>query len=325
MNKDDFGTFLRQKRISEDKIEQFVSIAEDFERFLEKSGNTDTPNSEDVNAFSRELIKDNRNSWDNYRALIFYGEYIKNKEVFTTAVELIDGSEALDNLFKKAGQVFGEEKRDEIFSGIDLPPLGTPTSQRPKITQAVMERIGAVVGYDSCKNILKDSVRDLDDNWYTNARKKYKECGNFSEFLKRRKQDFLVELERIKNEKELYFTQEIDDSVIEFVKNHPEIQEGVLVGNILYETKIPYMTREWLAEPDKKMKQYYYCHCPWVRESLRSGTDYVPPVFCNCSAGFQKRLWEVIFDQPLKAEVVESVLKGDDVCRFAIYLPEDLI
>jgi hypothetical protein len=31
------------------------------------------------------------------------------------------------------------------------------------------------------------------------------------------------------------------------------------------------------------------------------------------------------FDQPLKAEVVESVLKGDLWCKFAIHLPEELI
>jgi hypothetical protein len=32
-------------------------------------------------------------------------------------------------------------------------------------------------------------------------------------------------------------------------------------------------------------------------------------------------VWEVIFDQKLEAEVLESVLQGDMRCRFAIHLP----
>jgi hypothetical protein len=43
--------------------------------------------------------------------------------------------------------------------------------------------------------------------------------------------------------------------------------------------------------------------------------------FCRCSAGFHKKPWEVIFDQKLEAEVLESVLQGDMRCRFAIHLP----
>ncbi len=117
----------------------------------------------------------------------------------------------------------------------------------------------------------------------------------------------------------------ITDDVIEYVRTHPEVQQGVRVGNVIYESKIPYMTREYLAETDPRMKAYYYCHCPWVRESLRQGNGRVPAVFCNCSAAFHKKPWEVIFGQPLRADVLESVLKGDSHCRFAIHLPEDAL
>jgi hypothetical protein len=84
------------------------------------------------------------------------------------------------------------------------------------------------------------------------------------------------------------------------------------------------MTREFLAAVDKRLKRYYYCHCPWVKEALKDGDSGISPVFCNCSAGFHKKRWEVLLEQPLKAEVVESILKGDDWCKFAIHLPEDL-
>jgi len=51
----------------------------------------------------------------------------------------------------------------------------------------------------------------------------------------------------------------------------------------------------------------------------------VTPTWCQCSAGFHKRPYEVIFDQPVQAEVLQNVLQGDPVCRFAVYLPEEAL
>jgi len=123
---------------------------------------------------------------------------------------------------------------------------------------------------------------------------------------------------------ELFFNQEITEDVIHYVKNNPEILHGVRQGSIVYHTKIPYMTKEYLVEADETLKRYYGCHCPWVRESILTGKP-VSPAFCQCSAGFEKKAWEVIFGQSLKADVLETVLKGDRICRFAVHLPEDRV
>ncbi len=40
-------------------------------------------------------------------------------------------------------------------------------------------------------------------------------------------------------------------------------------------------------------------------------------------ASYAEMRWEVIFDQPLEAEIVESVLQGDPWCKIAIHLPEE--
>ena len=50
----------------------------------------------------------------------------------------------------------------------------------------------------------------------------------------------------------------------------------------------------------------------------------ISPTFCNCSAGFHNKCWEVIFDQPPRAEIAESVLKGDKRCKIVIHLPEEV-
>ncbi len=73
------------------------------------------------------------------------------------------------------------------------------------------------------------------------------------------------------------------------------------------------------------MKRFYACHCPWARGSLRRGEMPVSARFYQCSAGFHKESWEVIFGIPLRAGVLESALQGDIRCRFAIHLPEDAV
>jgi len=42
----------------------------------------------------------------------------------------------------------------------------------------------------------------------------------------------------------LCFTQEINEEVLEYVRNTPTCQNGVRDGDIIYVTKIPYMARQ---------------------------------------------------------------------------------
>lgn len=326
MKRDDFRKFLQERDFPADKIEGSVSVVERFEDFLSGQRKTQkSPTADDVRTFSAILMKEELNTYDNYRALALYGRFLKNNEVYVAVVELLDGAEALESLYEKVAESVGKLKRDEIFEGIELPPLGTPSTQKPAVTQAVMERLEDTVDPQTCQRILSSGLRHLQDEWFLEDREKYLECKNLDEFLERRGQEFIDQLEQIKREEGLFFTQEITDAVIEFVRSQPEIRQGVRKGNILFEVKIPYMTREYLAETDESMKRYYYCHCPWVRESLRAGNVRVSPTFCHCSAGFHKKYWEVVLDQPLEAEIVESVLKGDLWCKIAIHLPQHCV
>ncbi|MCI0475221.1 MAG: hypothetical protein L0Y55_03165, partial [Anaerolineales bacterium] len=83
-------------------------------------------------------------------------------------------------------------------------------------------------------------------------------------------------------------------------------------------------TVAFLAATDAQMKRYHYCHCPWVKESLRANDVRVSPTFCLCSAGFHRKFWENAFGKPVQVYVVETVLQGDPWCKFAIHLPDNL-
>jgi hypothetical protein len=215
----------------------------------------------------------------------------------------------------------GETRRDEIFDGLEVIPLGTPNAEKPAAMQVMIERLEAAEP-DACKRILASGLRDLSDDYYQSAKQRFAESRDIDEYLLHKKQDLLIELEKIMNEGRLYFNQEITPEVLEYVRNDPEIGQGVRVGNVIYESKIPHMTKEFLAETDEDKRRYYFCHCPWAKESLKAGRSNISPTFCNCSAAFHKKPWEVIYGQPIEAEVLESVLQGDTRCRFAIHLPE---
>jgi hypothetical protein len=326
MDRKSFVKFLSERKLSEKQIEGHISIVKKFEKFLEgldKPKTLASASASSLNKFSTLMIMKKLNTYDNYLALARYGKFIRNDKLYVAAVSLIDGAEAMDTLYDKLGESVGETKRDRIFKAIDM-HLGIPNLKKTQNMAKVMRRMENLVTPETRKRILSRGLRILEDKYYLDEKKKYEECGGIDEYLKRKGDDFIAELKGIKKNKELFFNQEITDEVIEFVESHPEIRQGVRKGNIIYETKIPYQAKEYIIEKDENKKRYYYCHCPWVKESLKKGHTDIPPVFCNCSAAFHKKPYDVIFGKPIKAEVIESVVKGDLWCKFAIHLPESV-
>ncbi|UCF10500.1 MAG: hypothetical protein JSW65_02160 [Candidatus Bipolaricaulota bacterium] len=327
MDRDGFGEYLKERDAPSDQIDASIAIVEEFETVLAEGDPGSSPEKatvEDFHRFSRRMIDRGTNTWDNYVALIRFARFLGNDALYIAGLELIDGAEALDTLHAKLGERLGTETRDEIFDGIELPPLGTPNVAKPQMTARVMERLEAAVDRDTCAEILGEGLRHLEDDWYLGAKKKYEEAGGIDAYLERKGADFLAELEKHRDEGTLYFNQRIDDDVIAFVRRHREIMAGVREGRIIFEAKIPHQTIEYLKASTPAEKAYHYCHCPWVKESLRSAELRIPATFCNCSAAFHKKPYEVIFGQPIRAKVVESILAGDPWCKFAIHLPEDV-
>ena len=323
MDRQGFQEFLESRDLTDEEIKASLDLAERFERYHNSLGHPENVR-EVVTAFSTQLAASGEDTLANYYTLARYGLFMEDDDLYVVVVELLDGAEALGNLFEKANKVLGQDRRDLVFQGIPIPGMGTPNELKVELNKRVMSRLVEVADPSECDQILSNSLRDLDDRWFQDEKKLYEQCGSLDEFLDINAQNFIAMLEKINKEDGLFFTQKITDEVLDYVRQEPLIARGIREGDVLYEVKIPHMTAEFLAETDPRMKRYYYCHCPWVKEALKDGEPDIPPVFCQCSAGFHKKRWEVIFDQPLKAEVVESVLAGDDWCRIAIQLPEGL-
>jgi hypothetical protein len=318
MDKQGFQTMLEGRKVPAEKLDSAIALAERFEQFAGQAGGLST---ETAWAFSKVLIAEGLNSEENFITLARYGLFIQNNATFIAILEALDGGEAQENLYRRVGQIYGDALRDEVFAGIGVAPYGIPTPEKPPYMQPVIERLEKALGAEACRALLADSLRDLPDEMFTGERELYQSCQDVEEYLLRKKQKFMERMEACQREGRLFFAQEVTDEVLDYIRREPEMGGGVRVGNIVYETKIPFLTRQYLAEPDPTLKRYYYCHCPWAREAVKSG-EPVAPIFCNCSAGFHKKPWEAALGQKIQVEVLESVLQGNERCRFAIHLPE---
>jgi hypothetical protein len=290
---------------------------------LKQFGKTlETASDEEFERFSEVLIEEGSNTYLNFAALSRYAFFIKNMDLFLPVLGIFDGGEVMNVLHERLGEHAGEEKRDEVLTKGDLPPLGMPDTEKMNVTKKVLERMAKVLDPSECKKILADVAHGLPRDFRKGEREKYLKAGSIDAYLKQKREDAIVELERHRDEGSLFYNQYITDEVVEFVKSRPDVLSGERRGNTIYHTKIPYMVQEFLEVADEKMKRYHACHCAWARESILDDDIDVSADFCHCSGGFTKMPWEAALDQPLEYEMVKSVLKGDDECSFVIHLPE---
>lgn len=116
----------------------------------------------------------------------------------------------------------------------------------------------------------------------------------------------------------------LDEKLVEEVVGGGWGSAGVRQGNTIIVTKIPKSGNlvDYLEERDPVKKRHLYCHCPRVRSALETSAA-IPPIYCYCGAGFYKHIWEEILQRAVEVEVLETVLQGDEVCKFTIHLPAD--
>jgi hypothetical protein len=127
MDTEGFREFLKTRKLSEDKINESIAMAERFEQYVKETGTS--PDAELTWRFCKILIQEGKNSYDNLLALARYGRFIKNNTIFVAMLELLDGAEAQPNLYQKVGEIFGENVRDEAFAGIGVSQLGVPPTE----------------------------------------------------------------------------------------------------------------------------------------------------------------------------------------------------
>ena len=256
-------------------------------------------------------------------ALARYFYLIDAKDIYIYFTSIFGSKGVIENIKLRTIKYAGEEVKDKIFENLPIPPLGTSNKDLFNYTQKLMRQMEENLKPNAYRKILAGNNHNIPEISISKEKEFYEKAKNIDEYLKERHIRKVEELQQHCDEEKIWFEQKITQEVVDYVKANQEILSGVRQGDKIYITKIPYDIIDFLKTNDEKMKKYYACHCPFVRESLLSD-EQINVDWCYCSAGFAKFPFEVILGTKLDVELLKSPLKGDNLCRFVIHLPENV-
>ena len=219
----------------------------------------------------------------------------------------------LAKLSSSLEDVVGPEIKEEIMKGSEE---FSDKSERQTIidwSKQTIERLDELVDEDKRISILTRCACQYPKSDLQEIRQKYEETKSIDYAHKMLQEKFLTFLRE---------GLRCDNEVIEFILSKGMGLAGRKSKNTIIATKIPksgYIL-DYLKEKDRMKRRAIYCHCPRIRDALKTDTE-ISPTYCYCGAGYYKGIWEEIMQCPVKVELLESVLKGDDVCKIAIHLP----
>jgi effector-binding domain-containing protein len=117
------------------------------------------------------------------------------------------------------------------------------------------------------------------------------------------------------------------DALIEFLRTDPGFEGAPYYrdpsrpGNVILIDKKPQQKKRFDEATDPLEKRAAACYCPVIKAAILAGEE-ISFTYCGCATGWFRPVWEEIVGAPVRVVCEESVLKGDERCRFAIYLPD---
>ena len=318
-----FREYCQKRQFDASVTEASVQAVKDFEGYVTATGSTLASVTTDfLGNYLQQLSQAGTATEERLIALARYAYITHRNELFVQLVHVAEAPGILPTLEARARQIIGEEAADRIFRGISLPPNGSPTDAYPPVVEEIVTRMQATLPAEACRQVLAGNMHKIPEAAFADMKERFQKNPDIDAFLADRHARLVQDLEDHMNQGKLWYEQEITPDVLQYVRDHPEIQSGVRHGDIIYVTKIPFNPQAYLDEKDPTRKRYDACHCPLARTSILSGKPPVSSLFCYCSAGYEKLPFEVIFGEPVQVEVLESVLGSSDRCRFAITIPE---
>jgi len=322
MKEKEFVEFLKSRSQDEDAIESAVAEVKEFEMFMAGAGKSmEEAEVDDIKGYISTLIARELNTWDRLVALARYFYISGESEIYIYFTSILSGREVFPSISERLAEIAGEETRDRVFDGLELPPLGSPPETAPPVTALLVERL-MELGPETAHKVLAGNHHGIPVESFNKHKKWFEEAEDLDAFLKKMHDEAVAELDEHARTGKVWYESIITPGTVELVRNDPEMLSAVRDGDYLYMTKFPYAPRDWLEATDPIMKRYHACHCPLAREAILRGDPDVPLDWCYCSGGFNKMKFDVVFGETTEVEVLESVLAGDERCRFRVKLPE---
>jgi len=268
------------------------------------------------------LVDAKKNTIPAFVVLLRYFHVIGRKDLYIHLTKYVGGLDVIENILLRLERHFPGEIVEKVKAGLDLPVLGTHPREMPAFTEAFMARLKTCLSDQDIALVLDGNNHGVSEKAILPDKLMYEESPTLAIFLNKLHQKKITVLEDHLAKNKVWFEQNITQEVIDYVRENQEILSAVLDGDTLLMTKIPYDTEKYLAADNQKLRRYYACHCPFAREAILNDDPKLSPLWCHCSAGFEKFPFEVIFGKQLKVEILESALTGDDKCRFAVSLAD---
>jgi len=266
-----------------------------------------------------EWIQDQTNDLDSILALARYYTITSNHELYVYFTRITGGLGVIETIKERFDEVMAPDLAKDHLS-LKLPPLGTDPQDVPSFIDQFMKQLEAVSTPHQTQHILCGNNHQLDKAAFLKEKEIYESSASLDDYLKGLHDRKVNELQAYCDQNKVWFEQKITQATVDFVASNPELLSATHHDGILYLTKIPYDPDAYLKETDPIKKRYLTCHCPFAREAILKGEPKISKNWCHCSAGFEKFHFETIMDKTLEVDVLESVLNGDDRCRFAIHL-----
>ena len=315
-----YREYLVGRGMKADTVEGALAAIRGFEENLSLYGKSlKTASLGDMKDYISELISEGLNTESNLLALSRYFWLTKRNDFYSYFASILGGR----GVYASIGERLDDGKRAEIFDGFTQPPLGSPPETYPPCTKELLDRLGTYLQPMEVKKVLAGNNHRIPVESFSEMKKRFEKKETMEEFLAGEHERLVAELEEVMRSGRLWYEQVITPEVIEYVRGDQTIQNGVLEGDVVLKSKIPFAPDKWLKEKDPKMRRFYACHCQLAREAILNDTAGPLATFCYCSAGYEKLPLEVVLGVPLEVEVLENVLAGGEKCRFAVKIPRD--
>lgn len=210
----------------------------------------------------------------------------------------------------------GQEVADAVLEGAEGLSSESEGLEVIEWTCGAMERLDNLLDEGTRNEVLADCACQYPKERLEEIRKVYAETGDLALVHGMLQKQFLETTRGFLG---------LDEGQMEDIQRRGWGVAGVREGDRIIATKMPFRFHEFFEAETPTERRYQFCHCPRVREMIREGDERLSATYCYCGAGFYKGIWEHILGRPVKVEVLESVLQGDDLCKIAVHLPPDAV
>ncbi len=319
MNEEILISLYRERGLDEQAQSAAVLAVIRLEDVLAGEGNTlEEASADRIRLYIESLSADRDPSADDLLAMARYFYLTGRPEIYQFFTTLFGGAGVLESIRERAEKLEGHDTAERLFQGVTVKPAGTSPEHLPPCASALTDNLMNILPPERYRRILAGNHHRIPESSFDKEREYLQRADSIDAYLKDRHVRMVDELQDHCNKNKIWYEQLITQEVVDFVSENQEILSAVRRGDALYITKIPYDPAQWLIEKDPEKKRYLACHCPFAREAVRKGEGSPPADWCYCSCGFEKWMFDNLFGMDLEVELLESVLLGNDKCRFAV-------